>query len=58
MKNEEKALLLVYIPVRYGQVLGVYADQQDAMQVVNTNIAKGQPCDLLIKSVFYPQKPV
>lgn len=46
---------VVYLPVRYGQVLGVFASQEDAIQVVNQSIAKGQLCDLVIRPVLYPQ---
>ena len=55
MKNENQ-LALVYMPVRYGQVIGVYADESDAFQVVRTSIAKGQLCDLVIKPIIYPLK--
>lgn len=43
---------LVYVVVRYGNVVGVYRNQQDAMQVVSTSVAKGQICDLLIKPLM------
>ena len=45
---------VVFIPVRYGQILGVYVNQDDALQVVNLSIQKNQPCDLIIKPIIYP----
>ena len=44
------------MPVRYGQVIGVYADESDALQVVRTSVSKGQICDLVIKPIIYPLK--
>lgn len=45
---------VVFIPVRYGQILGVFADQEDAMQVVMQSIQKNQPCDLVVKPIIKP----
>lgn len=55
LQNSEGNISVVYLPVRYGQVLGVYVSQDDAIQVVNQSIAKGQLCDLVIRPVIYPQ---
>lgn len=45
---------VVYVVVRYGQVVGCYSSQDDAMQVVSTSIAKGQLCDLIVKPLIQP----
>lgn len=55
LQSSKGNVSVVYLPVRYGQVLGVYASQEDAIQVVNQSIAKGQLCDLVIRPVLYPQ---
>lgn len=55
LQSSEGSVSVVYLPVRYGQVLGVFASQEDAIQVVNQSIAKGQLCDLVIRPVIYPQ---
>lgn len=52
MSNTTEKSQIVYCAVRYGQILGVYANQEDAMQVVSTSVAKGQLCDLIIKPVL------
>lgn len=50
MSNEKT--ILVYCVVRYGQVVGCYAKMDDAMQVVNTSVSKGQLCDLIVKPLI------
>lgn len=44
--------ILVYCVVRYGQIIGCYRTQNDAMQVVSTSVAKGQLCDLIVKPLI------
>lgn len=51
-ENQNAVTTLVYVVVRYGQVIGCYKNQEDAMQVVSTSIAKGQICDLLVKPML------
>lgn len=43
---------IVYCVVRYGQLIGVYSDESLALDVVNTSVAKGQLCDLVIKPII------
>lgn len=50
--SKETQTTLVYCVVRYGQVVGCYAKSEDAVQVVNTSVAKGQLCDLVIKPLI------
>lgn len=59
MKEEEKKsqsnVQIVYIVERYGQIIGVYYNQTDAVQVQSLSIAKGQLCNLIVKPVIYSQ---
>lgn len=59
MKEEEKKsqsnVQIVYIVERYGQIIGVYSNQTDAVQVQSLSIAKGQLCNLIVKPVIYSQ---
>lgn len=48
----QEKTILVYCVVRYGQVIGCYSKMEDASQVVNQSIAKGQLCDLIIKPLL------
>lgn len=55
MANESKSpvkTILVYCVTRYGQVIGCYSNCEDAIQVVNTSIAKGQLCDMIVKPLL------
>lgn len=48
MEKENKTIL-IHCVVRYGQIIGCYAKMEDAVQIVNQSIAKGQLCDLVVK---------
>lgn len=48
----ENAVQLIYCVVRFGQIIGCYANHQDAAQVQNVSIAKGQICDLIVKPLL------
>ena len=52
MKNENEKTTLVYIVVRYGQVIACYANQQDAAQIQAISVAKGQFCDIVVKPLL------
>lgn len=52
MEKQEKKTTLIYCVVRYGQLLGCYSNQDDAMQIVSTSINKGMLCDLIIKPLL------
>ena len=51
LPQAQNSAQLVYIVTRYGNIIGVYADMQDAQQVQMTFIQKGQICDLLVQVV-------
>ena len=53
VQSVPKKTILVYCVVRYGQLLGCYSSQDDAMQIVSTSVAKGQLCDLIIKPLLW-----
>lgn len=48
-KKNENATILIYIVERYGQIIGCYDNQQDAVQIQSVMIAKGQICNLIVK---------
>lgn len=53
MKEENQIKTeLVYCVVRYGTLLGCYRDFQDAVQLQNVSIQKGQICDLVVKPLL------
>lgn len=43
---------LVYIVVRWSQIVGVYQSFDDAVQFANSSIAKGQYCDIVTKPIL------
>lgn len=43
---------VVYIVQRWNQIIGVYANFNDAAEITQTSIAKGQVCDIITKSVL------
>lgn len=49
MSNLNEQTVLVYCVVRYGQIIGLYRQFDDASQVMQTSIAKGQVCDVIVK---------
>lgn len=51
MSNEAK-ITLIHCVVRYGQIIGCYAKMEDAVQVCQTSIAKGQLCDVIVKPLM------
>lgn len=50
--KNENAVQLIYCVVRYGQIIGCYANQSDAAQVQSISIAKGQICDIVVKPIL------
>lgn len=54
MKNETTTQL-VYCVIRYGQLIGCYAEMSDAVQIQRASIAKGQICDLVVKPLLTSQ---
>ena len=51
MEKENKTIL-IHCVVRYGQIIGCYAKMEDAIQVVNNSVQKGQICDLIVKPLI------
>ena len=52
MKETSEKNTLIYCVVRYGSIVGCYANQADAAQVQSLSIAKGQICDLVVKPLL------
>ena len=52
MKEVENKTSLIYCVVRYGQLIGCYSKSEDAFQVMNQSIAKGQICDVVVKPLL------
>ena len=52
MKNIE----CVYVVTCYQNIVGVYANQEDAAQVQRETIAKNRPADILCRPVIYPMQ--
>lgn len=49
--NENTPAQAVYIVTRWGQIIGVYSKFDDAAQVAQTSIAKGNVCDIVTKII-------
>ena len=52
MKEANEKSTLVYCVVRYGQIIGCYAQIDDALQIQKINIEKGAICDLVVKPLL------
>lgn len=52
MTNPIEKTSVVYIVVRYGNIIGVYSSMENAAQVVSASIAKGQVCDMVIRPIL------
>lgn len=46
-KNE-----FVYLICRFGQVVGCYRNQEDAVQVLNQYLSNGQTADFIVKTLL------
>lgn len=51
-QSQEKSTQVVYVVSCYGNLLGVYANAEDAWQVANQRIQKGHPADVLSRQIF------
>lgn len=47
-------LKCVFVVMCYQNIVGVYADQDDAAQVQRECINKNRPADVLCRSIIYP----
>lgn len=46
---------LLYIVERYGQILGVYDNQEDAVQIQKLSIAKNNFANIIVKPLITKQ---
>lgn len=53
-KTKETLLQVVYLVTCYQNIVGVYANQQDAVFCQSDLIQKNRPADILCRSVIYP----
>lgn len=47
--------ILVYIVERYGQILGVYDNQDDAVQIQKLSISKNNFANIIVKPLITKQ---
>lgn len=52
-QNQSELPQFAYCVVRYGQILAVYTEFDDAAQVEKNYVAKGQVCDVIVKPLIY-----
>lgn len=50
--TETKKNEFVYLIQRFGQVIGVYRTQSDALQVLNQYLSNGQTADFSVKPLL------
>lgn len=55
--NKQNEIQCVFVVTCYQNIVGVYADQNDACQVQRDLISKNRPADVLCRSIIYPQIP-
>lgn len=57
MSNQsEKPLQVVFVVTCFQNIVGVFADQQDATIAQNDLIQKNRPADILCRPIVYPLK--
>lgn len=49
--NQSSNAQVVYIIQRWSQIVGVYSKFEDAAQVAQASILKGQVCDIITKPI-------
>lgn len=53
--SQQSSGILVYIVERYGQILGVYDNQEDAVQFQKLSIAKNNFANIIVKPLITKQ---
>lgn len=55
MTTKKIPLEYVYVVTCFQNIVGVYANDEDAAQVQRTMIQKNRPADVLCRPIVYPQ---